>query len=463
MVARVTLEIALRKEFDYSIPEEFSDRVAVGSRVKVPFGHRQVLGVVTELAESSPQTNLKPILNVLGAQTLVTPQVLELARWIASYYCCAVETALKSVLPEAVRKEEAGWRERLHVHALTVVGEMPKLTPRQETIWRIIDEWRELPLQELLRLGETTAETVRKLEDKGLVCIAPKIDERDPYARELIVPTTPLTLNDEQVVAFQALVKAHDGLLRGEPAKPFLLFGVTGSGKTEVYLQAIQHVLVQGRGAIVLVPEISLTPQTVERFKARFSSGPHRTLVAVLHSHLSAGERHDEWHKIRQGRARIVIGARSAVFAPVHPLGLIIVDEEHEHSYSRRKRPATMPEMWRWCALSVRGRWCCWDRPHPRWRVSTMHAVENTPFSRWPSGWTTSDCRWCAWLICAKNPASPRAGLLRCSPNASGRRSPSVWSAASKRCCSSIGGAFQRRCNAPSAVMWPDAPIVRFR
>lgn len=223
MVARVTLEIALRKEFDYSIPEEFSDRVAVGSRVKVPFGHRQVLGVVTELVESSPQTHLKPILNVLGAQTLVTPQVLELARWIASYYCCAVETALKSVLPEAVRKEEAGWRERLHVHALTVAGEMPKLTPRQETIWRIIDEWRELPLQELLRLGETTAETVRKLEDKGLVCIAPKIDERDPYARELIVPTTPLTLNDEQVVAFQALVKAHDGLLRGEPAKPFLL------------------------------------------------------------------------------------------------------------------------------------------------------------------------------------------------------------------------------------------------
>lgn len=339
MVARVTLEIALRKEFDYSIPEEFSDRVAVGSRVKVPFGHRQVLGVVTELAESSPQTHLKPILNVLGAQTLVTPQVLELARWIASYYCCAVETALKSVLPEAVRKEEAGWRERLHVHALTVVGEMPKLTPRQETIWRIIDEWRELPLQELLRLGETTAETVRKLEDKGLVCIAPKIDERDPYARELIVPTTPLTLNDEQLVAFQALVKAYDGLVRGEPAKPFLLFGVTGSGKTEVYLQAIQHALVQGRGAIVLVPEISLTPQTVERFKARFSSGPHRTLVAVLHSHLSAGERHDEWHKIRQGRARIVIGARSAVFAPVHSLGLIIVDEEHEHSYKQEETP----------------------------------------------------------------------------------------------------------------------------
>ncbi len=123
------------------------------------------------------------------------------------------------------------------------------------------------------------------------------------------------------------------------PSSTFLLHGVTGSGKTEIYLQALAHALEQGKGAIVLVPEISLTPQTVERFKARFSSGKLQTLVAVLHSHLSAGERHDEWHKIRQGRARIVIGARSAIFAPVEPLGLIIVDEEHEHTYKQEEAP----------------------------------------------------------------------------------------------------------------------------
>ena len=117
------------------------------------------------------------------------------------------------------------------------------------------------------------------------------------------------------------------------------MHGVTVSGKTEVYLQALAHALEQGKGAIVLVPEISLTPQTVERFKARFSSGKLQTLVAVLHCHLSAGERHDEWHKIRQGRARIVIGARSAIFAPVEPLGLIIVDEEHEHTYKQEEAP----------------------------------------------------------------------------------------------------------------------------
>ncbi len=335
MIARVTLEIALRKEFDYSIPAEFEGRVEVGTRVKVPFGHRTVVGVVTEIVGSSSQTQLRPIADVLGTRSLVTPKVLALARWIAGYYCCPVETALKSVLPEAVRREEAGWRERLHVHFLPAPATPPVLTKRQEAILRIIEEWRSLPLQDLLRIGETTAETVRKLEDRGLVSIAPQIDERDPYARERILPTTPLSLNDEQAVALEKIKAA----MASGVERPFLLHGVTGSGKTEVYLQAIRHALELGRGAIVLVPEISLTPQTVERFKARFSSGEPRTLVAVLHSHLSSGERHDEWHKIRDGRARIVIGARSAIFAPVEPLGLVIVDEEHEHSYKQEESP----------------------------------------------------------------------------------------------------------------------------
>ena len=146
-----------------------------------------------------------------------------------------------------------------------------------------------------------------------------------------------LTMNADQARALAEITAAlHGG---GPPHRAFLLHGVTGSGKTEVYLQALDLALEQGKGAIVLVPEISLTPQTVERFKARFSSGPRQTLVAVLHSHLSAGERHDEWHKIRQGRARIAIGARSAVFAPVERLGLIIVDEEHEHSYKQEEAP----------------------------------------------------------------------------------------------------------------------------
>ena len=251
---------------------------------------------------------------------------------------CPVETALKSVLPDSVRKEEEGWRERLYVRITPRTGELPKLTKRQEEVWNIVEEWRELPLQELLRLTNTTGETVRKLEDKGLVTIAPQISERDPYANELILASQSLELNAEQANAFKHIVAAIDApvamavpppmnaipdfpsaaiasnvlqldFLGGakpapasaspdaenklqkssNPSRVFLLHGVTGSGKTEVYLQAIAHALEQGKGAYVLVPEnISLTPQTVERFKSRFSSGKLQTLVAVIHSHLSA-------------------------------------------------------------------------------------------------------------------------------------------------------------------------------
>ena len=346
VVARVTLDVAVRREFDYLVPAQLESSVQEGTRVKVPFGPREVMGVVTKILDESPHGNLREIIKTVGGQALVTPSILRLVRWIADYYCCAPEIAMKAVLPDAVRKEEDGWRERLFVRALPVHGELPKLTKRQEDLWNIVEEWRELPLQELLRLAGTTSATIRKLEDKGLVSIAPQISERDPYGKEYILPSQPLELNAEQAAALQEVVGAMERLAKpaeGE-AKPkadglFLLHGVTGSGKTEVYLQAIAHALGQGQGAIVLVPEISLTPQTVERFKARFSHGPQQTLVAVLHSHLSAGERHDEWHKIRQGRARIVIGARSAVFAPVEPLGLVVVDEEHEHSYKQEEAP----------------------------------------------------------------------------------------------------------------------------
>jgi primosomal protein N' (replication factor Y) len=357
MIARVTLEISLRKEFDYLVPPELVGIVDVGSRVQVPFGPRKVYGCVTAMAEESDRTNLKSIHRVVGAKTLVTPKILRLARWMGEYYCCSPEVALKSVLPEAVRQEESGYRERLVVRALPVRGEMPKLPKRQKDLWHIIEERRELPLRELLEITHATTGTVRRLEDRGLISIAPEISERDPYGRDVILPTAPMSLNAEQVGALKKVLAAMDAEPASEPGtngtrgmetpaleprtqgKTFLLHGVTGSGKTEVYLQAIAHALSKGQGAIVLVPEISLTPQTVERFKARFTSGRQQTMVAVLHSHLSTGERHDEWHKIRQGRARIVIGARSAIFAPVEPLGLVIVDEEHEHTYKQEEAP----------------------------------------------------------------------------------------------------------------------------
>jgi primosomal protein N' (replication factor Y) len=355
MIARVTLEIALSKDFDYLVPPELAGQVDIGTRVKVPFGSRMVSGCVTGLAEESAQPKLRAINKVMGVPSIITPSILKLARWIAEYYCCPPETALKSVLPESVRQEKDGWRQRLYIRALPFHGDLPKLPKRQLDVWHIIEERRELPLVELLQLAQTTAATVRRLEDKGLVRISSERSERDPYGAEHILASQPIAMNEEQSAALSAIIaaqgeclsekvesassKKNDSPKKAKPNPTFLLHGVTGSGKTEVYLQAIAHALQQGKGAIVLVPEISLTPQTVERFKARFSSGPLQTLVAVLHSNLSSGERHDEWHKIHQGRARIVIGARSAIFAPVSPLGLIIVDEEHEHTYKQEEAP----------------------------------------------------------------------------------------------------------------------------
>jgi primosomal protein N' (replication factor Y) len=208
MIARVTLELALRKEFDYLIPPGLEGQVDVGSRVQVPFGARKVLGCVTALAEASAHARLKSIIKVIGAQTLVTPKVLQLARWIGEYYCCAPEIALKSVLPEAVRKEQSGWRERLFVRALPFAGELPKLPKRQREIWNLIEERRELPLQELLELAATTAATIRRLEDKGLLTISTQVSERDPYAREHILPTQPLPLNPAQAVALERIKAA---------------------------------------------------------------------------------------------------------------------------------------------------------------------------------------------------------------------------------------------------------------
>ncbi len=335
MVARVALDLILRREFDYFIPPQLEGQVLVGSRVKVPFGSRLILGSVTTLLPQSEHPNLKSINKVIGEHAHIPPKVFELARWISDYYCCPLDATLRSVLPEAVRQEEPGWKEQLVVTFVNEPTDAHELSVRMREILALLREKKSARLALFLKEAKTTSATLRKLEEAHLVRIAPEISERDPYANEVILPTQPLELNPEQKAAFEKIAAS----MEAKKSTSFLLHGVTGSGKTEIYLQAIARALERGQGAIVLVPEISLTPQTVERFKARFSSGPLQTLVAVLHSHLSAGERHDEWQKIRQNRARIVIGARSAIFAPVEKLGLIIVDEEHEHSYKQEESP----------------------------------------------------------------------------------------------------------------------------
>ncbi len=338
-IARVRVDLAIGREFDYLIPDELESRVEVGVRVKAPFGKRELLGWVVEISDQSEHPELKPIIDVIGGYSLLTESTLKLAKWIARYYACPLETALKSVFPTTVRKEKSGWKEALFIERIETdePDNVEKLPPKQKTLWDYLKPGEPETLQSCLAALSITAAVARGLEKKQLARIWSDKSLRNPtqILEETLVATKDLELSSDQRHAFGTI---RTSIQRGE-SRNYLLYGVTGSGKTEVYLQALAECLRQGRGAIVLVPEIALTPQTVERFKARFMSGELKTEVAVLHSHLSSGERHDEWHKIRQGKARIVIGARSAIFSPVHPLGLIIVDEEHEGSYKQEEAP----------------------------------------------------------------------------------------------------------------------------
>lgn len=340
-VVRVLLDRSLDRPLDYLVPETMADKVGIGSRVRVPLQNRVLLGTVVALPEEGETSRMKEIADVLGDRPMLSPVLLELARWMATYYLCKEETALRTILPQVVRTAKLGHKQRKGVRILRSASDaeldtIAKRAPKQAAILALLRETPEqsIPLTSLeAELGAASA-AVEALRRSGWVECVEIQEQRDPCAEDVFLPTTPLTLNEAQKTCLDAVVAALE-----HPAqhKPFLLHGVTGSGKTEVYLQAVQAALDRNQCALVLVPEISLAPQTVERFKSRFSAIQDE--VAVLHSHLSDGERHDEWFKIHSGRARIVIGARSAVFAPLPRLGLIIVDEEHESSYKQEEMP----------------------------------------------------------------------------------------------------------------------------
>lgn len=341
--ARVAVDLALNREYDYLLPEALATEVHVGSRVRVPFGRRQISGTVIHLSPSSEYPKCKEIVEVIGKgkRPPIDPPLIELAKWMSQYYCCAYETALQAILPDVVRQAKVDWKERLQARlvdadkARAVLAHLHKRAKSQARVLEHLLAHGPTPVKELVERLRTGHNIVRKLEAEGLVVVSGEVVERDPFAADNFVPTKPLALTDEQRAALDHVCRSID---THEPSV-VVLHGVTGSGKTEVYLQAIDHALRVGKGAIVLVPEISLTPQTVDTFKARFQAGNASTRVAVLHSNLSPGERHDQWQQIRDGRARIVIGARSAVFAPVQNLGLIVVDEEHETSYKQDEAP----------------------------------------------------------------------------------------------------------------------------
>jgi primosomal protein N' (replication factor Y) (superfamily II helicase) len=375
-------------------------QIREGQLVWVPFGARTLQGIVVGLDDTSPVENVRPLLYIVDAEPVLNADQLHLARWISDYYLAPLQQVILAMLPPGVLQpvetvirladipetaevthEQSVIIQLLHDHDVLTLKRLQRMKPLPN--WRAVisqllrRDWvnkanealapsvrpktvsyvrllnseltkiegskQKLALAYLLRYGvdwvplrqasqeaQVESATFHSLATKGLVLIEQRQVWRDPLQDQVFPPEIAPELTKEQQQVWQ--VVSTD--LENPQGKPFLLQGVTGSGKTEIYLQAVAWILQQGRGAIVLVPEISLTAQTIRRFGARFGG-----TLAVLHSRLSAGERYDQWRRIRAGELRLVVGARSALFAPIPRLGLVVLDEEHEWSYKQDSTP----------------------------------------------------------------------------------------------------------------------------
>ncbi len=390
--------------FHYSIPSELREDVRLGQLVLLPFGPRRLQGVIFGFDDSSPVAETKELYEIADLTPVLSPDQVELASWISSYYLAPLIDVVLLMLPPGVARKtqvmlrlsegaalpaDLDGRQRAILELLQRGGEVPldgigrrlglrdyrsivdglarrglivkrsqlteaKVRPKTERVARLkeglspevmegltrarvqkavveyLDEGGPAAVSDIYAEVGGNSSTLRALLDKGLVEVEEQEVWRDPLQGRVFVPSSPLKLTSAQEEAWRQII----GSLKERESEVFLLHGVTGSGKTEVYLRVLQDVLAAGQQAIVLVPEIALTPQTIRRFAARF---PGR--IAVLHSKLSIGERYDGWRRVRDGLVDIVIGSRSAVFAPLPRLGLIVIDEEHEWSYKQDRTP----------------------------------------------------------------------------------------------------------------------------
>ena len=333
MIAKVITDLSLDKVFDYQIPAEIAAQIRPGVRVKVPFGNSYRLGFVLELAEKSEYSTLKSLQLADNDNVCIPENLLKLGEWIKDYYCSSQEQAVRTLLPGAVRSG------RIHSKKVKVYSvadsavcqefieknESKKSFTKRICCLRYISQNPECTADEIIENCSVTNAVLKTLMDAQLLTAEEKIVRSNLFEGREAVRSEALTPNKDQQKAIELVEKLLDS--PEEKKRTVLLWGVTNSGKTEVYLQTIAKALERGLDSIVLVPEISLTPQTVRRFRSRFGND-----ISVLHSQLSDRERFDEWMRIRHGEVKIVVGARSALFAPFQKIGLIIVDEEHESS-----------------------------------------------------------------------------------------------------------------------------------
>lgn len=337
MYAEIIVDIAAEqvdRVFTYRVPEGMT--LLPGTRVSVPFGRQEKEGFVIRLKESADydEEKIRPVLSALEEYPAVLPKLMDLAFEIREKSHCPLCEALRLMLPAEMRggrvkvKTEECARLLIPAERMDEAIESQKRAPKRRLLLTLLSDGEWHAVEELRGMIRDVREPLRWLVDREMAEIMERETLRSPYYGPIDAPEDPV-LTQEQQEALEEMLPALNG-----GAKPFLIHGVTGSGKTEVYIRLVRKALEMGKGAIILVPEIVLTPQMITWFRSRFGD-----TMAVLHSRLSAGERFDEWRRIRLSQARIVIGARSAVFAPVENLGVVIVDEEHEQTYLSDRFP----------------------------------------------------------------------------------------------------------------------------
>ncbi|MFW6287272.1 MAG: primosomal protein N' [bacterium] len=332
----------LDQTYEYSIPDELQGKIRLGHAVLVSFGRRKINGFVVGFSDNTDfdEKKIKGILSIFSNTPFFDENMLKLFQWMASYYKATLIQVIKTAIPTGVLSGQVKKKsvrivklDKSEEYLNDFIDQNKKRAYKQTEIVKILLDSKGEKLytsSELAAIAETSSGTIQRLLEKDIIKYIQKIEERRPFLLNEQKLKKPLEATPGQ----KNVIETINEQIEEEQHGVFLLHGVTGSGKTEVYLQVIDYALNLGLGAIVLVPEISLTPMMVKRFYSRFADQ-----IAVLHSNLSLGERYDEWRRIKRGEARIAIGARSAVFAPVANLGLIIIDEEHETSYKQSEHP----------------------------------------------------------------------------------------------------------------------------